>query len=140
MRLLLFSFNFFFFQNIFHCGIPLGRGFITIFKKLQWSKKKIVQWIKTCTLDTMKSVFKRHDCLRLHICFNMTLYYKMRHLPLWNVTAIALQNATKLYYKMRWFYYKMQQLLQNATFSSQTVLAVTKCDVYYYKCRYSFWK
>ena len=30
-----------------------------------------------------------------------------------NATAILLQNATKVYYKIRRFYYKMQQLLQN---------------------------
>ena len=39
--------------------------------------------------------------------FIMTLYCKMRQ--------ILLQNATKVYYKMRQFYHKMRQLLQNAT-------------------------
>ena len=39
----------------------------------------------------------------------MTLYYKIRQ--------TLLQNATEAYYKMRQvFYYKMRQLLQNATF------------------------
>ena len=28
-----------------------------------------------------------------------------------NATAILLQNATEVYYKMRQFYYKMRQLL-----------------------------
>ena len=38
----------------------------------------------------------------------MTLYYKMRQILLQNVTAILLQNATEVYYKMR-------RLLQIAT-------------------------
>ena len=33
-----------------------------------------------------------------------------------NATAILLQNATEVYYEMQQFYYKMRQLLQNATF------------------------
>ena len=48
-------------------------------------------------------------------------------------TAILLQNATKVYYKMRQvfyykmrqFYYKMRQLLQIAT------ILLQKCNVYY---------
>ena len=50
-------------------------------------------------------------------------YYKMRQILLQNTAAILLQNAAKVYYKMRQFYYKMrqfcykiQQLLQNAMF------------------------
>ena len=38
----------------------------------------------------------------------MALYYKMRQILLQNVTAILLQNATEVYYKMR-------RLLQIAT-------------------------
>ena len=48
----------------------------------------------------------------------------MRQISLQNATAILLQNATEVYYKMRQvfcykmrqFYYKLRQLLQNATF------------------------
>ena len=72
-------------------------------------------------LDTKKSIY---GWLRLLILFIMTLYYRMRQAFLQNVTAILLQNATKVYYKMcqvfyskiSYFYYKMQQLLQNEMF------------------------
>ena len=72
-------------------------------------------------LDTKKSIY---GWLRLLILFIMTLYYRMRQAFLQNVTAIFLQNATKVYYKMcqvfyskiSYFYYKMQQLLQNEMF------------------------
>ena len=51
----------------------------------------------------------------------MTGYYKMRQI-LQNATAILLQNTTEVYYEMRQvFYYRMRQLLQNATF-------ITNCD------------
>ena len=45
----------------------------------------------------------------------------MRQMLLQNVTAILLQNASGFYYKMQQLYYKMRQLLENATFS-------TNCD------------
>ena len=54
----------------------------------------------------------------------MTVYYKMRQMLLQNVTAILLQNATEVYYKMR-------QLLQNATILLQNATVITKCDIYY---------
>ena len=44
----------------------------------------------------------------------MRLYYKMQQTLLQNVTAALSQNATKVYYKTRQFYHKMQQLFQNA--------------------------
>ena len=47
----------------------------------------------------------------------MTVYYKMRQMLLQNATAILLQNMTEVCYKMRQFYCKMRQLLQNATFT-----------------------
>ena len=50
------------------------------------------------------------------ILFVMTVYYKMRQILLQNETAIFLQNATEVYYKMLQFYYKIRQLLQNAAF------------------------
>ena len=72
-------------------------------------------------LDTKKSIF---GWLSLLILFIMTLYNRMRQAFLQKVTAIFLQNATKVYYKMcqvfyskiSYFYYKMQQLLQNEMF------------------------
>ena len=56
----------------------------------------------------------------------------MQLILLQNATAILLQNATEIYYKMRLvfyykmpqFYYKVRQLLQNATF-------ITNCDIFY---------
>ena len=50
----------------------------------------------------------------------MALYYKMRQILLQNATAILLQNATEVYYKMRQRFfitkcdssYKMPRLLQ----------------------------
>ena len=54
----------------------------------------------------------------------MTVYYKMRQMLLQNATAILLQNATEVYYKMR-------QLSQNATILLQNATVITKCDIYY---------
>ena len=55
--------------------------------------------------------------LRFHICFIMTVYYKMWQMLLQNVTAILLQNAIEVYHKMcQLFYYKLQQLSQNTRF------------------------
>ena len=56
----------------------------------------------------------------------------MRQILLQSATATLLQNATKVYYnhiiskcdsyyKLRQFYYKMRQLLQNATFIANFV-------------------
>ena len=43
-----------------------------------------------------------------------------------------ISNATKVYYKIRQvFYYKMRQLLQNASILLQSVTVITKCDVDY---------
>ena len=39
--------------------------------------------------------------LQFHIWFVMKIYHKMRQMLLQNVTAILLQNATEVYYKMR---------------------------------------
>ena len=60
--------------------------------------------------------------VKVYIWFIMTLYYKMWQILLQNAISTLLQNATKVYYKMcqvfyyeKWqFYYKIQQLLQNA--------------------------
>ena len=60
----------------------------------------------------------------------MTVYYKMRQMLLQNATAILLENAAEVYYKMRC--YKMRQLLQNAT-------VITNCDsTYVDKMCYTF--
>ena len=55
----------------------------------------------------------------------MTVYYKMRQILLQNVTAILLQNETKVYYKMCQIF-----LLQNVTVLLQNATVNTKCDVY----------
>ena len=52
----------------------------------------------------------------------MTVYYKMQQVLLQNVTAILLQNAIEVYYKMRQLLQiatillQIRQLLQSATF------------------------
>ena len=69
----------------------------------------------------------------------MTVYYKIRQILVQKTTAILLQNATEVYYKMhkvfhykmRQFYYKMRQLLQNAKILLQNATVIAKCDVYY---------
>ena len=58
-----------------------------------------------------------------------------------NATAILLQNATEVYYKMRQPFYdsfitKLRQLLKNATILLQNDTVITKC-VFYYKLQYS---
>ena len=58
----------------------------------------------------------------------MTVYYKMQHILSQNATAILLQNATEVYYKMR-------QLLQIATISLQNATVIKKYD-FYYKLRH----
>ena len=63
----------------------------------------------------------------------------MRQILLQNTTATLLQNATKVYYKMRrvfcykmrQFYYKMRQLLKIVIILLQNTTVITKCDVYY---------
>ena len=73
---------------------------------------------------------------RFHIWFIMTLYNKTRQILLQNVTAILLQNAIEVYYKvrqmfyykMRQFYYKIRQLLRNATILLQNATFITNCD------------
>ena len=55
-----------------------------------------------------------------HIWFIMALYYKMRQILLQNATAILLQNATEVYYKMRQRFF------------------ITKCDSFMTKCDSSY--
>ena len=79
-------------------------------------------------LDTKKSSFWNQQWLRFHIWFIMTLYYQIRQTLLQNVTAILLQNSTKVYYKCNSFvtkcdsYYKIQRLLQNGLVQPLTLL------------------
>ena len=76
------------------------------------------------------------NVLRFQIWFVMTVHYKTRQMLLQYATAILLQNATEIYYKvcqvfyykMRQFYFKMRQLLQNVTF-------ITNCDSTTWKYR-----
>ena len=73
-----------------------------------------------------------------HIWFIMTVYNKIWEILLQNATAILLQNAKEVYYKMhqgfyykiQQFYYKMRHLLQNATILLQNATVITKCKVY----------
>ena len=62
----------------------------------------------------------------------MTLSCKMPKILLQNAKAILLQNASGF----------LQQnatvLLQNATISLQNATVITKCDVYYKMCRYTY--
>ena len=61
----------------------------------------------------------------------MTVYYKMRQMLSQNATAILydkMQQKFIKYYKMRQFYYKIQQLLKNATIVLQNVSVITNCD------------
>ena len=50
-----------------------------------------------------------------------------------NSTAILLQNATKVYYKMRQVFFSQNAtvLLQNATVITNGDYFITKCDSYY---------
>ena len=68
---------------------------------------------------------------------SVTVSYLIRYDSLLqNATAILLQNATEVYYKMRQvfyykmrqFYYKMRQLLQKATILLQNATFVTNYD------------
>ena len=71
---------------------------------------------------------------------SVTVSYLIRYDSLLqNATAILLQSATGVYYKMRRvfyykirpFCYKIQQLLQNATMLLQNATLITKYDVCY---------
>ena len=70
--------------------------------------------------------------------YGSLLQNKMRQILLQTATAMLLQNATEVYYKMRQvfyykmrqFYYKERQLLQIATTLLQNATAITKRDVY----------
>ena len=52
-------------------------------------------------------------------------------------TAFLLQSATRFitncdrYYKVRWIYYKLRQVLQSAMDLLQIATSITKCDNYY---------
>ena len=68
----------------------------------------------------------------------------MRQIVLQNTTAILLQKAKKIYYKMhqvlycktKRFHYKMRPLLQNAIALLSNATITTKCDIYYQMRRY----
>ena len=95
-------------------------------------------------LDIRKSNFGNQKWLQSHIWFFMTLYYNVQQILLQNPTVFLLQNATKVYHKIRqlfyfnlWqFYRKMGQLLENATMLLQNTTFVPRYDVYYKICRY----
>ena len=53
----------------------------------------------------------------------MAVYYKMRQILLQNATEVYYKCDS--YYKMRIFYYKMRQLLQNAMFIMRQYSAIS---------------
>ena len=57
----------------------------------------------------------------------------MRQTLLQNGTAILLQNATKVYYKMRQLFLSQNAtvLLQKATVTTKHNNFIAKCDIYY---------
>ena len=59
--------------------------------------------------------FGNQQWLWFHICFIITLYYKMWQILIQNAIAILLQIATKVYYKMRLYFQKIRLLLRNAS-------------------------
>ena len=71
-------------------------------------------------LDTKK--FRNQNFLRFHIWFIMTLYYKKRQTLLQIATAILLQNAADVNYRMHQVF-----LLQNVSVLVQNVIVITKC-------------
>ena len=60
------------------------------------------------------------------VSFIITVYYKMRQILSQYATAILLQNATEVYYKIRQIF-----LLQNATVITNCDNFITKCSSYY---------
>ena len=77
-------------------------------------------------LDTKKSNFGKQQCLRFHIWFIVTLYYKMWQTLLLNLTAILLQNATKGLLQNA-----SGVLLQNETVITKCLEFITKSNSYY---------
>ena len=69
----------------------------------------------------------------------MILYYSMRQILLQNPTGNLLQNAKKVYckirqvvhHKMQQFYYNLRQLLQNVLMLLQNTTVITNCEVYH---------
>ena len=51
----------------------------------------------------------------------------------WNRSL--LENASGFYYKMRWFYYKMRQLLQSAMFAKNCDSTVNKTELVIFRWR-----
>ena len=72
-------------------------------------------------VDTKASNFRNEQCLRVHVWFIVTIYYKMRQLFfLQNISGVLLQNTTVITkcinFISRWeSYYKMRRILQNAS-------------------------
>ena len=63
---------------------------------------------------------------------SVTVLYLIRYDSLLqNATISLLQNATKIYYKMRQVFYYMRQLLQIGKTLLQNATIITKCNAYY---------
>ena len=62
----------------------------------------------------------------------MTVYYKMRQILLQNATAILLQNATEVNYKMgQDFITKCNSFIKKMRVITKGDNFITKCGVYY---------
>ena len=86
----------------FHANIPRGSG---VFDHEEWQKytfplRKGNWTTMNMVLDTKKCNSGSREWLWFHICFIMTLYYKMRQILLQNEKTILLGNGTRVYYKM----------------------------------------
>ena len=77
-------------------------------------------------LDTKKFNFGKQQYLRFHIWFILTFYYKKPQTLLQNASTILLQNATKVYYKMRQIF-----ITKCDSFITKYNSFIRKCDSYY---------
>ena len=99
-----------------------GQSFtLSLRRKREGTLEIVWAWYWTQT----KSYFGNHQCLRFHIWFIMTLYYKKRQALLQNVTAILLQNVPGVLLQ------NAAALLQNASILLQNARFIRKC-VYNY--------
>ena len=82
---------------------------------------KNIEHSMSMAVDTKASNFRNKQCLRVHVWFIVTIYYKTRQLFFWqNISGVLLQNTTVITkcidFISRWeSYYKMRRILQNAS-------------------------
>ena len=101
-------------------------------------------------LDTKKSNFENQKCLRFHIWFIMTLYYKMWHIiTKWDsyftikcIRLFAVKCGSFITYSLiiaQYVNFKMRQLLQNVTFIAKCVEISHIKKSIFFKCS-KYWK